>query len=153
MRFVLMAAAAAVLAACSTFPQEKVMAADTKPVSAPTAAEAPLAFTIFMLVKTTPTWLELRPQERFAFLQNDIEPILKEYPTVKMRFYESEAFISDVTDIAVWETADLGAYQSVVEELRESKFWSAYFDVVSILPAIENAYLRHYDVAPIGGGR
>ncbi|MGL5928858.1 MAG: darcynin family protein [Dermatophilaceae bacterium] len=34
-----------------------------------------------------------------------------------------------------------------------SKFWSTYFEVVEILPAIENAYATHYEEAPYGAGR
>lgn len=108
------------------------------------------SFSIFMLVRTTPQWLALRPEERFAFLGTDIEPILKKHPAVRMRFFDSEAYHARVSDVILWETADLGQYQSLVEELRESRFWGTYFEIVDILPAIENAYAAHYDVKPIG---
>jgi hypothetical protein len=106
----------------------------------------PLTFTIFMLVKTTNTWLKLTPKERFAFLDQTIQPILKAHPMVKMRFYDSEAFSGKASDIIVWETADLRAYQHLVEELRESVFWGTYFDILDIIPSIENAYAEHYKI-------
>ena len=109
----------------------------------------PLTHTIFMLVKTTTTWLALAPPARFAFLGDVIVPILKANPTVTMRFFDSEAFYARASDVIAWETADLGAYQRVVEALRESSFWGTYFDVVEIIPSIENAYAAHYGVAPI----
>jgi hypothetical protein len=101
-----------------------------------------------MLIKTTQEWLSLSPESRFAFLDNDINPILKKYPEVRMRFFDTEGFNSRVTDVIVWETQDLEKYQAVVETLRESKFWGSYFDIVEILPGIENGYAKHYDVKP-----
>jgi len=66
-----------------------------------------------------------------------------------MRFFDSEAFTSDCSDVILWETTDVLAYQALVDELRETDFWSTYFDVLQIVPAIENAYARHYDVEPV----
>jgi Darcynin, domain of unknown function len=106
--------------------------------------------TFFMMLKTTPTWLQLTPADRFAFLGSTIKPILAAHPTVKLRFYDAEAFSGRVSDIAVWETADIQGYQSLVEALRETAFWGTYFDVIEIVPTIENAYATHYDVKPIG---
>jgi Darcynin, domain of unknown function len=117
-----------------------------------TTATLPRTYTIFMLVKTTNDWLALLPAERFAFLDTDINPILQVHPTVKMRFFDAEGFNSRVTDVVVWETADLGQYSAVVERLRESRFWGRYFDVVEIIPGVENAYAEHYQVAAYGSG-
>jgi hypothetical protein len=36
-----------------------------------------------------------------------------------------------------------------VEELRESPFWDRYFEVVEILPGVEDAYAKNYDRAVI----
>ncbi|MCU0353376.1 MAG: hypothetical protein MUD08_06490 [Cytophagales bacterium] len=110
------------------------------------AQKKPPTFTVFMLVKTTTTWLQLKPQERFGFLDQTIQPILTKHPTVHMRFYDSEAFSGKASDVIVWQTADLHSYQHLVEELRESAFWGTYFDVIDIIPAIENAYADYYQV-------
>jgi hypothetical protein len=75
-----------------------------------------------MLVKTTNIWLKFEPNDRFAFLDKIIQPILKNHPKVKMRFYDSEAFSGKVSDIIVWETSYLRSYKYLVEELRESSF-------------------------------
>ena len=48
--------------------------------------------TYFMLVKTTNAWLQVPVKERFKFKENIITPIIEKYPTVKMRFFDSEAF-------------------------------------------------------------
>jgi hypothetical protein len=99
-----------------------------------------------MLVKTTGSWLLLSPGERFAFLDRVIAPLLKRHPTVSMRFFDSEAFSAAYSDVIMWETAGVLAYQALVESLRETEFWGAYFEVVDIVASIENAYAAHYDV-------
>lgn len=118
-------------------------------MSAP--VESATKHTIFMLVKTTPTWLMLKPAERFGFLGQTIQPLLKKHGKVAMRFFDAEAFCSRFSDVVMWETQDLNAYQALVEELRETLFWDTYFQVLEIVPAIENAYASHYGVKPIAG--
>jgi hypothetical protein len=106
--------------------------------------------TIFMLVKTTPAWLALAPGDRFAFLGAVIVPVLAAHPTVSMRFFDAEFYSARVSDVIVWETADLPAYRRLIEALRETAFWGTYFEVGEIIPAVENAYAAHYDVTPVG---
>jgi hypothetical protein len=103
----------------------------------------------FMHVRTTPTWLSLAPSERFAFLGDAIAPILSRHQDVSMRFFDSEAFHAGCTDVVMWETKSILAYQALVEELRETLFWGHYFEVVDIVASIENAYAMHYDVDPL----
>jgi hypothetical protein len=103
----------------------------------------------FMHVRTTTAWLKLVPQQRFAFLDDVIRPLLKKHPNVSMRFFDAEAFSADVTDVLLWETASVMAYQAVVEDLRETAFWGTYFEVVAIVASVENAYALHYNVSPV----
>ncbi len=105
---------------------------------------------VFMLVRATPAWLALAPRERFAFVDDAIRPLLARHPAVRMRYFDSEAYHARVSDVIWWETADAGAYEAVVEGLRETAFWGRYFEVVDIVPAIEDAYARHYGVEPVG---
>jgi hypothetical protein len=103
----------------------------------------------FMLVKTTNIWLQLSSKERFQFLETTISPILQKHPLVKMRFFDSEAFSGHYTDVLMWEASEVKDYQFLVEELRETRFWGTYFEIVEIVPAIENAYALYYEVEPI----
>lgn len=103
----------------------------------------------FMLVKTTTTWLQIPTNQRFEFVKEIIIPILAKYPTVKMRYFDSEAFSGRYTDVLMWETANVGDYQSLVEKLRETLFWGTYFEIVEIIPAIENAYATFNEVTPL----
>ena len=100
--------------------------------------------TLFMLLKATPAWLAKTPPERFAFMGETMRPILGCYPMVRMRYFDAEAYCARVSDIAVWETADLKAYRNLVEELRETPFWDVYFQVVEIIPAMEDDYADFY---------
>ena len=105
---------------------------------------APRPFTVFMHVKTTDAFLALPPAKRLEWVSEAMVPVLKEHPQVRMRFYDAEFYSADTTDVIVWETVDLDAYQSVVERLRETRFWGPYFTVRSIVPARENAFADFY---------
>jgi Darcynin, domain of unknown function len=112
-------------------------------------SKPPVNHTFFMMVRTTNEWIRLTPKERFAFVGDVIAPILQAHPAVNMRFFDSEAFSASVTDVLMWETAEVMAYQAVVESLRETPFWGHYFEIREILASVENAYAIHYDVAPL----
>ncbi len=105
--------------------------------TAPTAA---LPHTIFMAIRATAAWLAMPPAERFAFLGSTIMPILKKNPAVEMRFFDAEAYSARISDMVMWTTHDLAAYQEVVEDLRDTPFWHVYFEIMEIVPSIENAY-------------
>jgi Darcynin, domain of unknown function len=106
----------------------------------------PSTFTIFMHLRTTPAWLALAPAERFAFLSDVVIPVLRRHDEVRLRYFDAEFFSASVTDVAMWETESLAHYQALVEELRETPFWDGYFTVEQIIPAVENAFARHYGV-------
>lgn len=111
--------------------------------------------TFFWLIKTTPEWLALPPHGedgRFAFGKEVLDPILVRYPGAQMAFYDSEAFTTDCTDVMVWTVTSLEDYNGAVNDLRETKFWSFYFMIERIIPAIENEYAKHYDVSILGRG-
>jgi hypothetical protein len=102
-------------------------------------------FSFFMRLRSQPAWLALSRTERAAYIDETIRPIFARYPEVRLRFYDAEAFSGAITDIAVFETADLRAYYFLVEALRDTAFLGLpYFQVVDITPAIEDGY-RDYD--------
>lgn len=108
---------------------------------------------IFVLVRATPHWLALAPEERFAFIDSEVQPRLAAHPQVRVRFWDVEHLNAHVSDVILFETPDLRPYRSLVEGLRETRFWDHYFEVKEILPGVENGYAEHYDVAPYGAGR
>lgn len=109
-----------------------------------------IALTVFMLVKTTPEWLGFSIEERFAHVSRHFEIIVREhFPQVKLRFYDVEFYSARVTDIWMWEATSHSAYELLVEALRETPFWDRYFEIVEILPGVENAYAKNYERSPI----
>lgn len=111
--------------------------------------------TVFWLIKTTPEWLALPPHGedgRFAFGKNVLDPILARYPGARMQFFDSEAYTADCSDVMVWTVTSLVDYNGAVNDLRETKFWSAYFTIEKIIPAIENEYAKHYKSDVLGQG-
>ncbi len=111
---------------------------------------APVALTVFMLVKTSPEWLAFPIEERFRLLAAHVEPILrKHHPKVTLRFYDIEFYSARVTDLWMWEAADHQSYELLVEDMRETPFWDRFFQIVEILPGVENAYAKNYNRAPV----
>ena len=109
------------------------------------------AITIFMLVKTTPEWLSLPVERRFEALRRDVEPLLaKHRGEIRLRFYDTEFYSARITDIWIWEAKHHHAYELLVEALRETPFWDRYFEIVEILPGVENAYARNNGRAALG---
>lgn len=104
------------------------------------------AFTVFMLVKTTPEWLGYPVDRRNELARNTLRPILEKYaPKVSLRFFDVEFYSARVTDIWMWDAADHQSYELLVEELRETPFWDRYFQVVEILTGVEDAYAKNYN--------
>ena len=114
------------------------------------SAALPAALTVFMLVKTRPEWLELPEAERSGVLREHVEPILRKYRgQVSLRLYDTEFYSSVVTDVWMWDATSHQAYEQVVEALRETPFWDRLFDIVEILPGVENAYGKREQRAPL----
>jgi hypothetical protein len=106
------------------------------------------AFTVFMLVKTTPEWLGFPVDRRHELARTQLTPILKKHETgVRLRFFDVEFYSARVTDIWMWDANDHHSYELLVEELRETPFWDRYFEVVEILTGVEDAYAKNYDRA------
>ena len=98
-----------------------------------------IALTVFMLVKSMPEWLGFTSEEQLTLLATHIEPILKKHhPKVTLRLYDVEFYSARVTDLWIWEVTDHLAYQLLVEDLRQTAFWDHYFQIVEILPGVEN---------------
>jgi len=113
-------------------------------------SESRVVMTVFMLVKTNPEWLAFPIEERFRLLAEHVEPVLKQHQSqVRLRFFDIEFYSARVTDLWMWEATSHHAYELVVEALRETPFWDRFFQIVEILPGVENAYADNYDRAPL----
>jgi hypothetical protein len=109
-----------------------------------------IVLTAFMLVKSMPEWLGFTSEERFRLLATHIEPVLKKHhPKVTLRLYDLEFYSARVTDLWVGETTEHLAYELLVEDLRETPFWARYFQIVEILPGVENTYAKNSKRGPL----
>jgi hypothetical protein len=103
-----------------------------------------MKMTMFMLLKTTPAWLTLSRPERRVFMAATIAPILAVHPATRMRYYDAEALTGRCTDLAVFETEDLEDYSDLVDAMRDTPFFGLpYYEIVDIVPAIENGFLAY----------
>ena len=85
-------------------------------------------YTILVLLTALPDWLKLNREERAAFMSRTILPVLDKYEDkIRVRWLDAEAFSSRCSDIALFETADLQRYYFLMEELRDTPFFSQPF--------------------------
>ncbi len=104
-------------------------------------------FAIFMLLKALPSWLSLQREERAGIAEAAFRRALTD-GRVQFRYFDAEAFTSRASDVALFETDDLSAYYFAVERLRDSPIFAhPYFDVVEIIPSIEDGY-RTFESQP-----
>ena len=100
----------------------------------------PVKFTIFVLLRALPAWLKLPREERARIADRAFSSALAEN-AMAFRYFDAEAFSARASDVALFETTDLRAYYFAMERLRDSPvFAEPYFDVVDIIPTIEDGY-------------
>ncbi|CAH2774231.1 MAG: hypothetical protein SC7H9.05 [uncultured Paraburkholderia sp.] len=61
-----------------------------------------------------------------------------------MRSYDIEFYSARVTDIWIFDVTNHSVYETVVEALRETPFWDRYFEVLEILPGVENVVAKDF---------
>ena len=108
--------------------------------------------TFFMLLRATPAWLRLDRAERRRFRDEVLVPIFARHGATTLRFYDAEAFSARCSDIAVFETTDTTDYYDLIEALRDTAFFNVpYYELVDIIPALEDGYLA-YEARQTAGG-
>ncbi len=106
--------------------------------------------TFFMHLRSSAAWLALSRQARADFIAATVRPIFARHTDVTLRFYDAEAFTGRITDVAVFETTNLRAYYFLIDALRDTPFLGLpYFEVVEIIPAIEDGYQEYTDAEGI----
>jgi darcynin-like uncharacterized protein len=122
--------------------QEAAMSPDTK-TPAPTLH-------IFLLLRSTPAWLALTRQERADYTAATVEPIFARHPPRSSRFFDAEAFSGRCSDILLIEASDLRQYGFLIDALRDEAFFGLpYFQVLDVIPTLEDSYKDYDDVAGV----
>lgn len=97
-------------------------------------------WTVFMLVRTTPAWLELDRCSRAQIAEAAVTSALQGLD-VAIRFFDAEALSGRCTDVVVFETESIEAYYFAIERLRDSALFTVpYFEIADIIPAIEGGF-------------
>ncbi len=111
----------------------------------------PEDLTAFLLVRALPAWLALPRGERRA-IAAAAAPI---QPGLELRLFDCEAFTALCSDVWMLSAPSAHALNAAVERLRDTPIFAVpYFDLVAILPAIENGFRRYEEgLAEHGGER
>jgi hypothetical protein len=96
--------------------------------------------TAFLLVRARPEWLSLSRADRRA-LGAAAMPV---EPHVRFRQFDCEAFSAMCSDIWMLTVPSPRSLNAVIERLRDKPlFAKPYFDLVAILPAIEDGWKQY----------
>ena len=129
------------------------MTTPASPKSTVPHPKKPFQMAIFWLVKTTPAWLLMPPMGaggRFDFVEKVLKPIVGAHPGAQLRFFDAEAYTAKCTDVMLWTVSRMEDYNALVESLRETAFWDTYFQILQIIPTVEDGYAAHYEQEKVG---
>lgn len=101
-----------------------------------------MRYAFFVMLRATPAWLRLPRERRRALAAEHVAPLLGPDSGVRMRYFDVEAFSADCSDLMLLETDDPRHHYFFMERLRDSPLITEpYFEVVRILPAVEEGYV------------
>jgi hypothetical protein len=100
-----------------------------------------LNYGVIVMLEFYPSWLAL-PREKRRKLASDLYSILGKYSeSVKVKFFDADAFGGGYTDFVICETGDLKQYHYMWEEIRDTVAYSqGYFKIKDVIMGIQNAY-------------
>jgi hypothetical protein len=101
-----------------------------------------MKYTIIMTYTYAAEWLQKTREQREAFNDEFLNPLFGKYmKTVKVRFFDAEAFEARFSDFVIFETEDLKQYYFLIEELRDSPLFAQRLaKVEDIFMGIEGGY-------------
>ncbi|MBB3061938.1 darcynin family protein [Microbulbifer rhizosphaerae] len=101
-----------------------------------------MQYTIIVTYRFSNLWLQLSREARRDFQGTHVLPLFEKYAdSVRVRFFDAEAFATHYTDFAIFETEDLKHYYFLIEELRDSPLLAqGYAEFKDILIGIEDGY-------------
>lgn len=101
-----------------------------------------MKYTIVMTYTYAAEWLQKTREQREAFNDEYLNPIFGKYgKTVKVRFFDAEAFVARFSDFVIFETEDLKQYYFLIEELRDSPLFAQRLaKIEDLFMGIEGGY-------------
>ncbi|WP_020594663.1 darcynin family protein [Spirosoma panaciterrae] len=99
-------------------------------------------YTIFVLYRALPAWLQLTRSERNDIFTAEVAPILANYqPNVSTRLFDAETFHARVSDVLLLTCTDLRDYYFLMESLRDtSLFGKPYIELVDVIVSVEDGF-------------
>lgn len=111
-------------------------------------------YAMFVHLRALPSWLALPRARRRTLAGRHLGGALARHPAVAVRHFDAEAFSADCSDVMLAESGDPLAYYHFMEDLRDSPLLAVpYFEVVRIVPAIEDGYLGYEAVRGRAAGK
>jgi hypothetical protein len=101
-----------------------------------------ITYTIIVCYDFSKEWLDKSRDQRKAFENEHIVPILTKYANkLKPRAYDAESFTTEFSDFMIIETKDLPSYYFMIEDLRQSALFTAGLaSIKRIFMGIEDGY-------------
>lgn len=101
-----------------------------------------ITYTIIICYDFAKEWLDKSRDQRKAFVNQNIAPILTRYAgKLKTRAYDAESFTTEFSDFMIIETNDLPSYYFMIEDLRQSAlFTEGLASIKRIFMGIEDGY-------------
>ncbi len=99
----------------------------------------------FLLVNALPAWLRLPRNERAQIFETEVLALLPQYPGLRLRHFDAEAYSAVCSDVLMLELPDARTLHFFIEALRDSSIYTEpYFELRHIIPAWEDGY-RAYE--------
>ena len=106
-------------------------------------------YTIFILLRARTAWLKLSHAERAAIGR---AAFARRFDGMTVRYFDAEAFTAQCSDVLVVETPRLDDHRRLMDHLRDSEIFAhPYFDLVSVIPSVEDVYRDLSPAAAQGG--
>jgi hypothetical protein len=104
--------------------------------------ESNAKYTILVLYRVNHHWLALSREERNAFYENSVLPIIQKFEgKLSVRLFDSEAFHAQTSDYMIVECHDLKDYYYFMEYLRDTELFSKPYMVLNdVIIGMENGF-------------
>lgn len=101
-------------------------------------------YAFFIQLRALPDWLRLPRAQRRQLGETHLHALLPRYAgRLRLRHFDAEAFSAPCSDLMLVETDDPLLHYDFMERLRDSPLITVpYFEVLQILPAIEEGYVE-----------
>jgi len=102
-------------------------------------------FRVVMLLNNALARERLTVARARAWAQEVLAPVLrKQASNVTLRIVDLELSSPCVTDVWIWCAKDVHAYQHLLADLRQNRFWYRYCKIVETLVGVDESYAENY---------